>query len=132
MRRLLCVFGAVLLMGSVGCALTSGGLDTSNRATWAQDCGVTAPQPSSLPVLVGQRPSPNAIILKPEELPKGMIGIIKSDECTGAGPGGAKVQVNRQSLRVVRLVPSSDTSPLATGTAKVYGMVEIPPSDWPK
>jgi hypothetical protein len=114
--------------GSGGLAHTSGGVATDSRATWASDCGVTEPIPDKIPVLDAQRSSPHSIMIKSAD-----VGILKSDECTGAAAGGAKVQVVRQSVQVVRLIPPKETTPQATGdTPKVYGIEEIPPSEWHK
>lgn len=122
----------LLSFALLGCAQSFGGVATDSRATWAKDCGTTEDAPNMIPVLNAQRASPNSVMIKASDIPAGMLGILKSDECVGAAPGGAKVQVVRQSVQVVRLIPPKDITPQAASAVIVCGIEEIPPSEWHK
>ena len=57
------------LMLSMGCATTSGGVNTTFYRVNADDCGQTAPVPNNIQMFKGSMPSPGSALATDEQMP---------------------------------------------------------------
>ena len=124
----------VLVLGLSACASGPHGVHTGNRMPWTGDCGVSVEVPTSIPTLHGSFVGANSILLAPEEIPPGGLGVLDKQECLGALPGGKTEMRKQPSIDVVRLVEEIEAAPAAgvPVAKKRFRMDPLRPELWPK
>lgn len=124
----------VLVLGLSACASGPHGVNTGNRMPWTGDCGVSVEVPTGIPTLHGSFVGANSILLAPEEIPSGGLGVLDKQECLGALPGGKTEMRKQPSIDVVRLVEEIEAAPAAgvPVAKKRFRMDPLRPELWPK